>query len=372
MRILFTAFTYRCLENWLPLVYEIRKNGGICDYIFFPRISDPNHRKLLEIKENILLVDKIDSNFNFVNRTKEEVLLDFTKNAVNYDAVLMTSCVAGPELDLKKAMNNSYKSPIFIGLQHGFYQNWEGYENNFDCFDYFGVFGEAFINKFNEKFRNRVISLGLPKLDNSTAQHRTAKHYNTTAREIEIKIKTGQLSFLFALQSTVPTKIVRDIVKCLQQKSYNVILRPHPEHIDIYSPLLDNSVKLSDKNKTFIEALSEADIVLTSGSTAALESIEAYKPTIIIPEQNGNVYRDFDIVADSCDIKDIMDVLRKYQSPHFNNKLRKTMTSYTGVSGLRSEIAYRNLTKLIKKRPSPLSKLWNLIGLSSKKNNTID
>ncbi|MEB2303609.1 hypothetical protein, partial [Citrobacter braakii] len=198
----------------------------------------------------------------------------------------------------------------------------------------------------------------------STAQHSTAQHYNIIAREIETKIKIGQLSFLFALQSTVPTEIVRDIVKSLQQNSYNVILRPHPEHIEIYSSLLDKTVKLSDKSKTFIEALSEADIVITSGSTAALEAIEAYKPTIIIPEQNGNEYRSFDIVAASFDIKDIIDVLRKYQSPKFIDKLKKIMTDHTGVSGLRSEIAYRNLTNLIKKRPSLLSKLWNIIGLS--------
>ena len=164
MNVAMTSFTGRCLWHWLPLAARIREQGGRCDFVLFPRLSDPDHASLLTL-EHVPLRMPIDEQFAFVDEDEASALQKVSRCLGDrYDAVLMTSCIAGPELKIKSALTSAKTKAI--GMQHGMFQLWDQYNKHFAAsFDYFGVFGEAFASRFGEARRNRVLPLSLPRLD---------------------------------------------------------------------------------------------------------------------------------------------------------------------------------------------------------------
>src|SRR5690606_32970970 len=117
-------------------------------------------------------------NFDFIFEDSEEVFAKVPRliREGEYDAVLMASCVAGPELRFKEALATGKHIPV-IGLQHGFFQLWEHYENHFDRFDLFGVFGPASIVRFAAAVRYNFVPLLLQTLValSTVAQHNSRR-----------------------------------------------------------------------------------------------------------------------------------------------------------------------------------------------------
>lgn len=332
-----TSFTSRCLANWLPLATEIRKRGGECEFILFPRVADPDHSHLLDIENHAVFCEPIDENFTFTKTTEDAALERVSTLSSDYDAILMTSCVAGPELKIRAAFRGHPARPIIVGLQHGFFQLWNLYEANSSCFDYFGVFGDAFIEQFGQAFRPKAIPLGLPKLD-----------------EVVLSPPSTNNRGLFVLQSSVSPEGIEAIVHGMAEKGCEISLRPHPEHRTIYDQLRTRGMKFSNPEVPFQVQAGDFDFVITSGSTAALESLEAKIPTVVIPSQHGNVYQEFGIVSKDMSADGICQVLTSYNHPDFWQLIDARMREYTGPRGARANFAYEQITHLLSQRKSHL------------------
>lgn len=337
MRVIITSFTARCLENWLPLAEEIRRQGGKCDYALFPRVSDPNHRGLMALHDHVLLKEPIDGEFNFIQRQEDDVLSELASLARGYDAVLMASCVAGPELRLKAVLDRVSPGTLAMGLQHGFYQLWERYEAHRACFDLFGVFGEAFLERFSPEFKECVVALGLPKLD-----------------RIQHSVRQDPRAVLFALQSLVPVETVSTIAAGLSDQGFRVVLRPHPEHTQIYEALRGGGLEFSNVDEPIGQVLSRVGYVVTSGSTVALEALAAQVPTIVVPEQEGEAYSQFGIVANSSTASDIIALARQYENAEYWSAVMARLERHTGPLKDRAGHAYEALRQSIS-RPGPRS-----------------
>lgn len=335
MNVVMTSFTGRCLWHWLPLADHIREQGGRCDFVLFPRLSDPDHANLLTL-DHVLLCMPIDEQFAFVHEDEVSALQKVSRCLGDrYDAVLMTSCIAGPELKIKSALTSAKTKAI--GMQHGMFQLWDHYDNHFAAsFDYFGVFGEAFASRFGEAWRNRVLPLSLPRLDALRP----------------IVDLAGPV--LIVLQSEIDPAAIVDVARGLRGLGHEVLLRPHPEHHQIYDTL-EAELPFTDGSEPFGDLLARIRPrgLVTSGSTAALEALECVIPTAVLPAQQGEVYADFGIVAEEVSADAIADVFSRFGDPAFNDDLRRCMDRHTGRRGHRIQRALDVLEAVCAARAAP-------------------
>jgi hypothetical protein len=78
-----SAFTSRCLMNWLPIASKIRAEGGTCDFRLFPRLSDPDHTGLYgsDIQSHVVLTAPINSTFELCETTEAECIAAIQRQA---------------------------------------------------------------------------------------------------------------------------------------------------------------------------------------------------------------------------------------------------------------------------------------------------
>ncbi len=333
MNILMSAFTGRCLMNWLPLATKIRASGGRCDFLLFPRLKDPDHKVLYrrDIQEFALITAPIDEIFEFCETTESECIAEIQRSVTGgrYAGLLMTTCHLGPELKLKQWIQAVSPKTRAIGLQHGFVQVWSDYEKLFGSYDYLGVFGSAFIHYLSEPFRNRVIPLAPPYLDSYSIEN--PQH--------------GQ-SVIFALQKDLPLDKVEQLgLEFATLTGKQVVLRPHPEHVMHYDGLR-RTFEFSDPAESLLLALRRASSVITSGSTLALAALSMKIPTAIIRHLGGEEYEPFGIVADDLTALSILSVLERYRNPAFWIYVSEILKRYTGQPGCRVDDTYESLCAL--------------------------
>ncbi|WNC89268.1 hypothetical protein RI103_16530 [Paraburkholderia sp. FT54] len=334
LKVLFTSFNRRSLSHWLPLAETIRRRGGGCDFMLFPREVDPDSAGLNapEIKEFTVLSLPIGHDFNFVGDDEDHSRVQVINACASgdYDAILMTTCVGGPELHLKKWIRPHQPRIKFIGLQHGFVQTWSYYESLFPSFDCFGVFGAGFAERFSLQYQADVLTMALPQLDVARAAH------------------TGGAGVLFALQLDLNVATVRDLAREVESLSgMPVILRPHPEHLRLYDELRDDFA-FSEQSESANEAIAKADALVTSGSTIAIQALAAGLPTAVIDHLRGSDYSDFGIVADSITGADVVSVLEAQQMPTQKKLIGTQMKRHTGEAGVRVLSAYAALLRSVR------------------------
>lgn len=323
--------------NWLPLAEQVRAQGGQCDFILFPRRSDPDHAGLYrpEIQKHALLTAPIDDTFAFSEATEHDCIVKIQQIVTRrrYTGALMTTCHVGPELKLKTWIQAVSPETRVIGLQHGFVQPWAYYETLFDSFDYLGVFGKAFLDRLSSEFRERLIPLSLPILDS---------YYQKQARTQE--------TILFALQKDLDLDVVKQLAMGIEASTKKkVVLRAHPEHVSVYDSLR-GMFEFSNPEQPLGEALQRAQAVVTSGSTLALASLTMKIPTVILPFMGGEHYAKFRIVADSLTTESITEVLHQFNDEMFWMQIDAMMTEFTGRAGHRVSDAYETLQHVL---PSP-------------------
>jgi hypothetical protein len=334
LKVLFTSFNRRSLSHWLPLAETIRRRGGRCDFMLFPRAVDPDSAGLNapEIKEFTVLSLPLGNDFRFVDgdedHSREQIISACASG--DYDAILMTTCVGGPELQLKKWIRPRYPRVKFIGLQHGFVQTWSYYESLFPSFDCFGVFGSGFAERFSLQYQADVLTMALPQLDVARAAH------------------TGGAGILFALQLDLDVDTVRHLARDVEALSgMPVVLRPHPEHLYLYDELRDDFA-FSEQSESADEAISKADALVTSGSTIAIQALAAGLPTAVIDHLRGSDYSDFGIVADSVTGADVVGVLEAQQMPARKELIGVQLKRHTGEAGIRALSAYSVLLRSVR------------------------
>jgi hypothetical protein len=333
LKLLVTCFNRRSLTHWLPLVRFVREAGGECDFLFFPRLVDPDSRGLFDadLAAHTVLTAPIGPDFTFVDADTDirrqviEACL-----ARHYDAVLLGTCVGGPELTLRAWVKSLRPELRFIGLQHGFVQTWSYYEELSKSFDEFAVFGTAFATRMAPQYWSRIITASLPQLDEA-AIHRE-----------------GGRGVLFALQLDMPCDEVKRVALDIQVSSgQQVVLRAHPEHLRLYDTLRDEFA-FSEQTESADEALSKADAVVTSGSTVAIQALAAGIPTAVIDHLRGSEYAEFGIVADGSSGARIARILDEQRDGARRDDIRRLVSRYTGRPGTRVTTAYSALLRALR------------------------
>jgi len=332
--ILVTAFTYRTFANWEPLFRRLNQRGPAVHTALFPHVSDPDHLGLFDLDFPNVLTCRIGRDFQACERPEEHVLSEVAAwaAAVRPDFVFTCTFHAGPESRLRATLSRLPHRPLVIGLQHGMKHDWPAFEQQSDRFDVFGTFGPHFLQECSDRFRRKMIVMGLPKLD-------------TVAR----KPAGGRLRrILFAAQNEPsPKEAARLFVALSARLGAEIIVRPHPEHREAFralAPLFPTqppSVPLAD-------ALAAADAMITTGSTVALEGLVAGLRVAVLPHQHGDVYQPAGIVAASLKAEDVIKVFDRYDDPGFRARIDGFLAEATAAAdATRTEIALGALDRLV-------------------------
>jgi hypothetical protein len=332
--ILVTAFTYRTFANWQPLLRRLNERGHVVHTALFPHISDPDHVGLFDIDFPKVVTCRIGSDFQTCEKSEDAVLSDVAAwvQAMRPDFIFTCSFHAGPESRLRATLARLPHRPLVVGLQHGMKHDWPLFERQADRFDVFGTFGRLFLAECSDRFRRKMVVMGLPKLDTISR-----KPLSGPVRRI-----------LFAGQNEPSPKELARLLAALSAKlGAEVTLRPHPEHRETFRPLAP-LFSVQPPSVPLVDALAAADAVITTGSTVALEGLVAGLRVAVLPRQHGDVYRPAGIVADSLEAEDVIAVFERYDDPDFRAGIDRFLEAATGAAdGSRTEIAAAAVERLV-------------------------
>ena len=162
--ILVTAFTYRAFANWEPLFRRLNERGHAVHTALFPHVSDPDHVGLFDIDFPNVATCRLGGDFRSCERSEEAVLADVTDwtSAARPDLIFTCSFHGGPESRLRAVLLRLPHRPLVIGLQHGMKHDWPLFERWDDRFDVFGTFGRHFLAECSDRFRRKMVVMGLP------------------------------------------------------------------------------------------------------------------------------------------------------------------------------------------------------------------
>jgi hypothetical protein len=330
---LVTAFNCRSINNWRPMLDGLIARGHAVYTALFPLLSDPDHKGLFDLPYPNLVTARLGPKFQPVDGDLRGVLNTFRQAVIRYgiDLVWMTTFHAGPEQHIRAALRGLDRRPVTIGLQHGMQHDWSAFEDSADKFDLFGTFGSHFYPKCSDRFRLRMITCGLPKLGTIPRRQRSGK--------IE--------RILFAAQNQPPFEILKPFLHELSSiVGAEIIIRSHPQWRDLYHGL-SNEFALDLVDKPITESLRDVDAVITTGSTAGLESLAMGLPTVVLPFCGGEVYESAGIVAAGLDPNEVISLFRRFGDPNFSARIDGFLDSVAGPKGMRTSLGVEQVERAV-------------------------
>jgi len=322
---LVTAFNARSLNNWRPLLDSLIASGHAVYTALFPLVSDPDHRGLFDLPYPNLLTARLGEKFQPIKGELRGLLNSLRRAVTKYgiDVVWMSTFHAGPERHIREALRDLPRRPVTIGLQHGMQHDWPAFEEAADKFDLFGTFGPQFYSKCSARFRLRMITCGLPKLD-----------------EIPRHERSGRIRrILFAAQNQPSFETLKPFLRELSAVAKaEVVIRPHPQWRELFNGM-SNELALDPVDRPIVESLAEVDAVITTGSTAGLESLATRLPTVVLPFCGGEVYEQAGIVAGGLDPNEVVSIFRRFDDAKFNAHIDRFLDSVAGPRGMRTALS---------------------------------
>jgi hypothetical protein len=319
--IVFTAINARSLANWSPVLRELGRRGHEMRSLLFPHRGDPDSDGLDDAVAwcgSAGVFPLRDSLWGAPRATWSEVVARAieTLERLAPDAVVMTTCHAGPEHEIPGAWSGQGRRPLFIGCQHGFVQNWEGYWDDF-CFDHLLVFGRMFQELAPARVAGRVHVAGLAKLDAIAARPRPA-------------FPDDRRPILFAGQRACTEELVGLLRDLADATSREVFVRPHPEHRDAF---LDAGLPSLDPCEPLPARIDRCSLVVTTGSTVVLEAVAAGAPVVVLPLERGQGYEAAGLVAGGLTAADVLAVVESQADADSPARLRRFLARATGADG---------------------------------------
>lgn len=329
----------RNVENWLPLFHQIIRDGGTCEIIYLPWAGDPSTKDEHPPSLHINYQKKIESLDR--NGLSEEELSEILDASITpqVDVAFICDMQSYPSSFVYEILSQREKKPLVIGLQHGLFQSWYLYNQNF-CADYLFSFGERQKYELSKKLRNRVIPAGLPKLDTLASIVSKDNNY-----------------ILFLSQNSINTTETSKLLEELEISfQLPVVTRSHPQYPkstsrqSIFSPPMIHGVPAD--MLSLHEQIAHARWVLTSYSTAGLEALHIGKPVVLLPSHGITAWAGYPGIARAMNTTSILDALhraRKYHSEvktfledvvggrHFDHTRNAAQALYTLLSNKREE-----------------------------------
>ena len=317
-RIVVTGTSARALGNWLPAFERLGALGHRVETLLFPHLPDPDHAGLRALPLPCLGEFPVPES---LRRIAWGVVSEIATPAYELlsrdppDALVLTTCHAGPERSLAGRLFKAPRRPVLVGCQHGTVQHWAAYWRHFS-FDQFLVFGEAFRQRAPETLRSRVHAVGLPKLD-------------AVARPPRPPFERDGRPILFAAQTTRTDDLIRSLRRLGELSGRAVHVRPHPEFPELFA---DSGLVVAGGGQPLVEQIATCSLVVTSGSTTVLEALVAGCPCAVLPVEQGDEYAAAGIVAETGAAEQILEIVRRQLEPAGRARSADFLAATVGVA----------------------------------------
>lgn len=310
--ILAIGYTFRTVDNFLPLLQELNHNGNSVRLALFPNLNDTNHLRMKSFKEIGIIyerpIEKLNDwlapSFDEICKTLKTLLRKWTPEIIFVDDILNypSNAILPALLEL-----NLSSRPLVIAFQHGFDQHWHCYNRNFAC-DYFFSYGPIYRSYFKDELKSRVFPTGLCKIDRLKSVSTNQSGYILFAAQDKYSMAP--------LSASEKINCYEEIEKILNRLSefygLSIVIKPHPSYC--WPRAFNSNFNVVGSNFDPIKLIAQANFVITTGSTLALESLSLRKKSVILPSKTGCAFRDSPILATSYDYYGVKQILDNYSS----------------------------------------------------------
>ena len=300
MNCIILSTNIRNVENWLPLFRLLLDEGHLISVCWLPWLGDPTNDRISSIPllarylRPITDLDKrgigVDD-LNFI--LSETVTLDV-------DIVFLCDMQSYPSNEVHRLLKKRKRSPIVIGLQHGLFQSWWSYNEQFGA-DHLLCFGDAHIRELDFALRPRAHAVGLPKLDNL------------------VNIPTSDEGFILYLAQRLPNPThVGPLLEDLVRKSgRKMVIHSHPQYPRLFGPRFSVASVVevvSQSSDEYLKLVACASWVLTPHSTGGLEALLLGKPLVLIPNHGLTAWAGYPGVAFDLTADEVISALARVES----------------------------------------------------------
>ncbi|MBY0403093.1 MAG: hypothetical protein K2X66_04285 [Cyanobacteria bacterium] len=333
------SFTFRTLDNFLPVLEHIDQTGGKVFLLLYPHLGDPNHVKLSAIPYPRLIERPISNlipeNGLTVTQLKEDLQNALTQyqetENTSPDVILIDDLYNFPSNQVKPALVQlGYPQLPVIAFQHGMDQPWGYYNEKFNC-DYFFCFSPEFLRFFKRALHPKIIPVGLPKLD----------------RLREVSVSEAPMPYLLFIAETEPKweelqGCFHELIETLQ---VSILIKPHPQFPERYTPLLNHRIHLIQSDYNIVPFIAHASYVISCGSTSSLEVLWLSKKLAILPTFTSKYYDHRLFVTRDFTASEVIRVFKQQEKNP--QGVEKFFKAHTGGRGYQSTLASIHALHLI-------------------------
>lgn len=289
---------YRNTDNWMPLFQRIIAEGGRCEAIYLPWAGDASAPIMQNLPLPVRHCEAIHALHpsGISEQQLQELLMRILDDSV--DVLFLCDMQTYPSAVVHKLLKNSPQRPLVIGLQHGLFQSWWLYNQNFGA-DHLLCFGERHRLELIAPWRKRSTAVGLPKLD-------------ALARK-----NTQDDGYILYLAQKVPDRTeVSKLLKELELRTQlPVLVRNHPQYPELLAHVPQYPLPVIGGHPAaeaaLIEQIAHASWVLTPHSTGGLEALQLHKPLVLIPNHGLTAWAGYPAIATELSVTAILDALHR-------------------------------------------------------------
>ena len=282
IRALVFTTAHRTADNWMELFKRINNEGGDCRLVALTWVGDKSHSNISSLNLSHLIGREISH--PSPEGISVEELEEIVKRMVAWEPefIFLTDVQSYPSTEVCRLVKKYTSKTICIGLQHGFFQSWHFYNDNF-CADHLFLFGDRHVREIAPNNREKCSVVGLPKLDRLKTMatenkgylfyipQRYPSHAQTAALLREISVATGN----------------------------SIVTNNHPQFGG-----LANAPSVSEDH--FIDIVARADWVMTSYSTGGIEALYLRKELVLLPSCGTTAWHGYPAIARDLTVSDVL------------------------------------------------------------------
>ena len=272
----------------MPLFERIHREGGRCEWLLLPWPGDPSVSRIAELEQVLptrLRQDIAELSPSGISEEELAALLDQVCTP-EVDVLFLCDMQSYPSAAVLRLLSQRPRRPAVVGLQHGLFQSWWLYNNNF-CADHLFTFGERHIQELDPSLRVRAQAAGLPKLDRLMHVPRSDAGY-----------------IAFIAQRFLP---LQSLASCFEALSAHtglpVRIWDHPQYP---AQSTSDAAEVGFGSDPYTQFLANASWVLSGYSTGAVEALQLGKAVVLLPSYGLTAWSSYPAVARDASLHEVM------------------------------------------------------------------
>lgn len=300
MHAIVMSTNYRNADNWMPLFRQLQLQGHRVEALWLPWAGDASAGRMSDlglVSRVSQPIDRLDP--QGLTPSELQALLE---RAVTPDVDVMFLCdmQSYPSHAVHGLLAQRARPPRVIGLQHGLFQSWWLYNQNF-CADELLCFGARHARELLPAYRECCHAVGLPKLDMLQG------------------LPTAEGGYILYLAQRVPeadavTRLLQELQK---EAGVPVVVRNHPQYPDLLplatpaSELVVEGVAVSAL--PYQRQLALANWVITPHSTGGIEALYLGKAVVLLPNHGLTAWAGYPGVATDFSVAAVLAAMQRAQ-----------------------------------------------------------